>query len=189
MPPLRLLQGRLYSAEGLKQLVADIAQRASLRVPNNYPGLDITLERAERFLADRNRTVQTSVPVSRASTVPTLRHFQPPDPQLLSLCDGLDLRLKKVLVRAIDKARSAFDLPASEELERMPLSEMDEIAEAVAAPFPRSFVLRFMLEKVPSVDASPWKKLNAQRDLGEIETRLAKYEQEVSYAEQGAPIG
>lgn len=62
----------------------------------------------------------------------------------------------------------------------MPLSELEEIAEAVAAPFPRYFVLRFMLEEVPSVDASPWKKLNAQRDLGEIETKLAKYEQELS---------
>ena len=181
--PFRFLQARLYNEDGLKQLVSDIAQRTGLRTPNNYPGLEHALERAKQFLSESKKSQELPDQSSHISSTTPSSFFKPPDPEIHSMRAKLDARFKKVLVKVIGKARGAFELPSPEELEKMSVSDLWEVGQAVAAPVPTTLMLKFMSldgGAIPSIEASSWRKINAKKQLEEMEKELVEYEKGLS---------
>jgi len=181
--PFRFLQARLYNEHGLKQVVSDIAQRTGLRIPNNYPGLELTLENATQFLSESKKSQKLQDQASRTSANLPSSDSEHPDAELLAMRVELQTQYKRLLTKAIDKARGAFELPSPDELDKMPLYELLEMAKAVAAPIPSRLMLSLVtlgLLDVPSVDAPSWRKINARRELEVLEQDLGEYEQGLS---------
>ena len=178
--PFRFLQGRLYSENGLKQLVSDIAQRAGLRTPNNYPSLVHTLERANQFVSEGKETRELPDQTSQVSALSVSSVFNDTDPEIFELQSTLEIRAKKVLVKVIGKARGAFELPSLEELENMSIHDLFDVGRVVAAPIPWNLLLKIMALKggaLPSVDASSWIKINVKKQLEEMKNELVEFEQ------------
>jgi len=177
--PFRFLQARLYDEIGLKQLVSDIAQRTELRTPNNYPGLEKTLERAKQFLFDRQKSQNSLDQSSNSSVAKSPSISKSPDPDLYSAKDKLKAQFQKILVKVIDKARGAFELPSPEELEKMPVYELVEMGKAVAAPIPPMLMISFLsleLEEIPPTNAPSWRKIGVKKKLEDIEKELVEYQ-------------
>jgi len=179
--PFRFLQARLYNETGLKQLVSDIAQRTGLRTPNNYPGLEHSLERARQFLTERQKSQELPDRTSDISSTEPLSGSKPPDPdpELSAMKAKLDAQFKKILIKVIDKAREAFELPSPEELGKMSVYELAEIGGAVSAPIPTMLMLNFMslsLEEIPPIDAPSWRRLSIKKKLEDLEKELVEYQ-------------
>lgn len=178
-PPLKLLHGRYYSEEGLKQLMADVAKASRLRVPERFPGLDNILGKAEEFLMARRQAVQPSVDTkpAKVSDLGRLLRQATLDPELRKAFLTLQNRARELLVRSIERARPAFDLPSVEELHAMQLPDLVEVAGAVNAPHPRLIGLNLGHDSlIPAIEDSVWKKMNAKTRLEGLRKELDDYE-------------
>jgi hypothetical protein len=179
-PPLKLLQGRYYTEDGLKQLLCDIAKAAQLRTPARFGDLEATIREANAFLTTR-REVEVPAAVKDPNKKVHVGHAIQralPDQELQDIFFNLQDRARKLLIRSLERARAAFDIPPAEKLETMSLNELDDIADAVNAPHPTLIALNlgFANLSVPEQADSAWKKINARNRFDSLQKELDDYE-------------
>jgi hypothetical protein len=172
--PLKHLQARAFDADGVKQVIADIARLNHLRVPTKLEGLERLLEQASSFVEERRKTEDAAKPGKeelRGRDVAV-------DPNLDRKYRELNDRLLRLLTGAVSAARAAFEIGDERELLKMPLIDLLGVAKAVNVPYPAMAAtdLHMWQRQKPLVGDPEWKKINARKTLDEIERALDRYE-------------
>ena len=182
-PPLKLLQARALSQEGLQKLVRDIARLAELREPSEYPGLPDALSSIDDFLHARSQSIKDNggelpQPESPVTEVTLQPQESTVDMDLQSKADELEKRLREATIRSIEKAASSYDVPSRDEMEKMGQGELNEVASCFNIPRLlgiRADLLLYRMNPV-SEDASRWKKMNAQKSFEAALETIVKFE-------------
>lgn len=185
-PPLKLLQGRLYTNSGIRELTGDIAKLADLRRPTKFEGIVKLLDRATEFLQLR-REDAADIPSAKAAPpvfnsgkpdVPTF--LESHDSELVEAIKQLTEKARTLLVQSIERTRAAFDIPSPDKLSRSTFDDLLEIAQAVGVPFPAGLKLELSMYKffrnIPAQTDSKWKKINATKHLEDVWHELDRYE-------------
>ena len=181
--PLKLLQARILTEEGLKAIVTDIARLAELRCPSEYLSLSVTLTTINDFLSIRSQSQKKDNEIAAppadvkglSSSLPAAKR---PDSKILKETKRLRSAVRAALVSSIRKAEGNYDIPTPEQLSQMTIKELLEVAICINVPFPMNVLLNLLqldVQKVPE-DASQWKKMNAMKALESAFSDLEKFE-------------
>jgi hypothetical protein len=173
--PLKLLQARNLTREGLEALSIDIARLAKLRTPARFPGLDEALGEIDSFLKKR---LQPSIPSTTAATSARQTLFPPKPAEDLAIkaqLGHLQTQVRSLLIELLERSRASFDIPSQHELRAQNLMDLFEIADAVGAPTPFQSRWALTFDTAVAADAPEWKKINERKQLGEVERELVKF--------------
>lgn len=183
-PPLKLLQARSLSEDGLKKLIVDIARRAELREPEHFPGLHDALSAINDFVALRRQSGLPNTPTGKQlrekSTISSVDLSSKTDPELLAEFQRVDDLARTATITSIERARGLYDIPSHDELTRMDRQELGEITECFNIPRPSTFNLTGFPLLLPNENDSKWKKMNARKSLQEVEKAVQKFLKELS---------
>ena len=183
-PPLKFLQAREINEQGLKRVVCDIAERAELREPPAFPGIEDALESIDEFLRIRGES-QASPPSHRleiSAAAALLRDTSPVDPVIQDEFHAVTEELKRATIESLAMATSSYDIPSRDKLNEMEQFELQEIARCFNIPLPRMAALTILTldSSLPKTDASRWKKINARNSIQEAKNALDKFLAELS---------
>jgi hypothetical protein len=185
-PPLSFLHDRIFSADGLKQLVNDIAQTADVCPPTDHPGLEEAIKIVNDFVFLRGQFRQdlkleqvSSEKIGNDST-PIIRD---PDTRLASQTDKLEEIIRNVMIKTVENAASNHAVPESKDLNSMILSELIEIARSFNIPFPDQEIrsLQFLKMTLLEKAAPSWKKLNAENKIKHTFSEIKKFEKSLDF--------
>ncbi len=182
-PPLKLLQARVASQDGLKTLVRDVAKLAQLRQPTQFPGLEDAFASIEEFIALRNQADKEQKPevneAMRSETGATTAVKKSNlDAEIKEEAERLAQAARVATIKSILRAEGKYDIPSKDDLERMEMTDLREIAEYANVPTPpvslRLTLMNFQIDPLHE-NASKWKKMNARKGLEEAFRELEKF--------------
>lgn len=177
-PPLKFLQARGITKEGLGALAKDIARIAKLRESRDCPGLDTALSKVEDFVNLR----ATEEPPQVGSTSPgnSSPPTGPSDPDLAVRYRDMSSMFRKHLIKILEDNRERFEIPPTEELNTMNHYALSQICGAYNIPYAQSAgIILAMFEKMglPDSSASKWTKMNADKRLDSAERDISEIKQ------------
>lgn len=168
-PPFSLLQGRIFSRDGLSKLLNDIAALVGLRAPVRYPGIEELVISVDEFIELRkNETIPDGAKIVLDKKDGGL------DERLNKRMNLLHERAMLFLRSAIASRRNIYDLPSNEQLNEMGLSDLSKLAEEVGLDLPFLFANRLGASAltVPFSSDPDWKKKTYQKNLEDLETLI-----------------
>lgn len=183
-PPLGLLQARTLSNTGIKSLVTDISAKLNLRTPQNLVGLDKLLEESARFFNLKNSdNAKHQSKVSKKESWKLISNendigSKNYDPELRQAYEKTVNRAKDLIKRKVLTYTNKYDLPTTEELDELKLSEIQKLARAFNIKTPSIVVMNLSVGDLsfPKTDARKWEKMNTQKMIDNANQELDKFE-------------
>jgi hypothetical protein len=148
-----------------------------------------TLSEADTFIKLRNS--ETAKPVSLDNSSVQIKNTSgdsleqylkthAKDPEINQRYEALEKRLRHLLMKRIQTARTSYEVPPDVELAKMNANELMEVIDAFQIPFPKMIKIQVSLVglSLPESASSKWKNMNTLQQLESIEIDLEKLEKE-----------
>jgi hypothetical protein len=171
--PMKILQARNLDAAGLKSLTNDLARMAGMRQPSRYPGLDEAIQTIDSFLKVRQAAVVT---VLNKPSLKLTTEKAREDQHIRNRLNAIQAKACQLTIRSIHSRRAPFDIPSDEAMQVMELHELYELAKAIGVSIPFFSINMMRIYTVPPADMPEWKRINAMKQLEEIEKEWAEFE-------------